>query len=67
MKMNIFLFEDLKSQDFLDPDFSDTHIWVQTSLAHVFVCGAIHNLKIVDSPTLKGPVPTYMCHKKLDP
>ena len=29
MKMNIFIFEVLKSQDFLDPDFSDTRIWVQ--------------------------------------
>ena len=29
MKINIFLFEDLKSQDFLDPYFSDTCMWVQ--------------------------------------
>ena len=29
MKINIFIFEVLKSQDFLDPDFSDTRIWVQ--------------------------------------
>ena len=29
--------------------------------------GAIHNLKIVDSPTLKGPGPTYMRQKNLDP
>ena len=29
MKINIFLFEDLKRQDFLDPYFSDTCMWVQ--------------------------------------
>ena len=29
MKINIFLFGVLKSQDFLDPDFSDTCMWVQ--------------------------------------
>ena len=28
-KINIFLFEDLKSQDFLDPYFSDPCMWVQ--------------------------------------
>ena len=38
MKINIFLFEHLKSQDFLDPDFSDPHtcvrkIWIQKILA----------------------------------
>ena len=27
--MNIFLFENLKRQDFLNPNFSDTCIWVQ--------------------------------------
>ena len=29
MKINIFLFEHLSSQDFLDPYFSDTRMWVQ--------------------------------------
>ena len=27
MKINMFLFEGLKSEDFLDPDFSDTCMW----------------------------------------
>ena len=29
MKINMFLFEGLKIEDFLDPDFSDTCMWVQ--------------------------------------
>ena len=29
MKINIFLFEHLSCQDFLDPYFSDTCMWVQ--------------------------------------
>ena len=32
MKVNIFLFEHLSRQDFLDPDFSDTCMWVQDPL-----------------------------------
>ena len=55
MKMNIFIFEVLKNQDFLDPDFSDTRIWVRKMS------------EIMDTPTLKGPGPTYICWINVDP
>ena len=60
LKINIFLFEDLKSQDFLDPYFSDTCMWVQDPSKWGY-------FQIMDSPTLKGPGPTYMCQKNMDP
>ena len=54
MKINIILFEHLQRQDF----------WIQIFLTHVcgsrtLQSGAILNLKIVNSPSLKGPGPTY--------
>ena len=58
MKINIFIFEVLKSQDFLDPDFSDTCIGSRT---HMKMSG------IMDPSTLKDPGPTYICRKNLDP
>ena len=42
MKINISLFEGLKSQDFMDPDFSDTCMWVQDPHKHKWNYGYPH-------------------------